>query len=103
MRILVIDDNSLHQESARQTLGGHEVTIVGTYDEAHKLLQEPRASWEAVDAELKRRGFKSPYAKDATEEERMAARAEQKSLEQELCPPRRSKLFSPTCSCPRAR
>ncbi len=86
MRILVIDDNLLHQMSARQTLGGHNVTIVGTYDEAHELLQEPRASYEAVDAELKRRGFKNFYSPDATEEEKIASRAERKLIEQELCP-----------------
>lgn len=86
MRILVIDDNQLHQASAQQTLGGHDVTIVGTYDEAHKLLQKPRASYEAVDAELKRRGFKNPYAQDATKEEKIEARAERKRIEQELCP-----------------
>ena len=87
MRILVIDDSQLHQTSARQTLGGHDVTIVGTYDEAHELLQEPRASYKAVDAELKRRGFKNPYDQDATKEEKIAARTEQKRLKQELCPP----------------
>lgn len=87
MRILVIDDNPLHHASARQTLGGHEVTIVGTYDEAHKLLEEPRAHWKAVNDELERRGFKNPYAPNMTAEERAAARAEEKRIEQELCPP----------------
>lgn len=87
MRILVIDDNQLHQASARQTLVGHDVTIIGTYDEAHKLLQEPRASYEAVTAGLERRGFKKPYAQDATEEEREATWKERERLEQELCPP----------------
>ena len=87
MRILVIDDNQLHQTSARQTLGGHDVTIVGTYDEAHKLLQEPSASREAVNAELKRLGFKEPYDRNATKEEREATWKEKARLEKELCPP----------------
>lgn len=38
MRILVIDDNPLHQESARQTLGDHDLTVASTYDEAHRLI-----------------------------------------------------------------
>ena len=38
MRILVIDDSPVHQQSARQTLGGHDLTIVGSYDEGQKLV-----------------------------------------------------------------
>ena len=38
MKVLVIDDNPIHQESARQTINNHELTIVGTYDEAHLLI-----------------------------------------------------------------
>lgn len=34
MKILVIEDSARHQESARQTLVGHDVTIVGSFDEA---------------------------------------------------------------------
>lgn len=88
MKILVIDDSQLHQQSARQTLEGHEFTIVGTYDEAHKLLQEPHANYEAVKAELERRGFtKNPYDKSTTDEEQKARWEEQKRVEVELCPP----------------
>lgn len=87
LRILVIDDTELHHQAARQTLAGHELTIVGTYDEAYVLLEKPQASYEAVKAELKRRGFKDPYADSTTEQEREAAIAEQTRLYQELCPP----------------
>ncbi len=86
MRILVIDDTPLHQESARQTLGGHDVTIVGTYDEAEKLLKIPNAPEDAVYEELKNRGFKVPWHKDTTEEEAVAARAEYAVIKDELRP-----------------
>lgn len=38
MKILVIDDSPLHQASAHRTLEGHDLTVVGTYDAAFKLL-----------------------------------------------------------------
>jgi hypothetical protein len=39
MRILVIEDSPANQQSARDTLSEHELTIVGSYDEAMKILQ----------------------------------------------------------------
>src|SRR3989344_8141335 len=86
MKILVIDDSRLHQQAARQTLEGHEFTIATTYDEAHKLLQEPCASWDAVEEELKRHGFKESYDRNASAEESAATWAERQRLEVELCP-----------------
>lgn len=38
MKILVFDDNPLHRKAAEVTLKGHELTIVGTYDEAQAAL-----------------------------------------------------------------
>ncbi len=38
MKILVIDDSSVHQQSARQTLKDHDLTVVGSYDEAVRLM-----------------------------------------------------------------
>lgn len=38
MRILVIDDNPLHQQSARQTLKDHDVTIATSYESAFRIL-----------------------------------------------------------------
>lgn len=87
MRILVIDDTSIHQMSARQTLVGHELTVVGTYDEAYELLEEPAAPWQTVSDELDRRGFKDPYAKETTDVERADRLMERIKLEKELCPP----------------
>lgn len=45
MKILVIDDSPLHQQSARQTLEGHDVTIVATYDEAVALFGLHAMPW----------------------------------------------------------
>ncbi len=40
MKVLVFDDSEIHRESARLTLGNdHNVTIVGTYDEAQEALK----------------------------------------------------------------
>ncbi|HCC22595.1 TPA: hypothetical protein DF272_00215 [Candidatus Falkowbacteria bacterium] len=38
MRILVIEDNEAHRQSAEETLRGHEVTIVESFDEAMELM-----------------------------------------------------------------
>lgn len=38
MRVLVIDDNSLHQQSARQTLKEHELLVATSYEEGFQLL-----------------------------------------------------------------
>lgn len=41
MKILVIDDSQSHQQSARQTLGAdHDLTVVGSHDEALELVGE---------------------------------------------------------------
>ncbi len=39
MKILVIDDTRVHQESAKQALIGHDLTVCASHDEADKLLQ----------------------------------------------------------------
>lgn len=38
MKILVIDDSSIHQAAAKRQLTDHDLTVVGTYDEAQALL-----------------------------------------------------------------
>ncbi|MDO8624644.1 MAG: hypothetical protein Q7R47_01070 [Candidatus Diapherotrites archaeon] len=40
MRILVIEDKKIHRESAEETLTGHEVTIVASFDEAMDLMEQ---------------------------------------------------------------
>ncbi len=72
MNILVIDDSPLHQKSACQTLSGHDLRIVGTYDEAFELLQEPdREFRRAVREELERDGYQFP-GDSASHEEKIA-------------------------------
>jgi CheY-like chemotaxis protein len=38
MKVLVIDDSPVHQESARQTLSGHDLTLATSYEEGFKAL-----------------------------------------------------------------
>lgn len=38
MKILVIDDKDLHCDSACKAFDGHELTVVGSYDDAMELL-----------------------------------------------------------------
>ena len=46
MKVLVIDDSTNHQQSARQVLSAeHDLTVVGSYDEAAKLINRPY-NWE---------------------------------------------------------
>ena len=51
MKILVIEDKELHQASARETLAGHDLTIVSSYDAAVKLLGS-KFDFEAVLSDL---------------------------------------------------
>lgn len=37
-RILVVEDDPQHQQSARDTLSGHDVTVVGSFDKAMALM-----------------------------------------------------------------
>lgn len=49
MKILVIEDSAAHRQSAIETLVGHDVTVVGSFDGAEKLLDG-----SYFDRELKR-------------------------------------------------
>jgi len=86
MKILVIDDTQANLETARQTLAGHELTLVSSYDEAYRLLQKPRAKFKAVDDELVRRGFTLPLWKLPADQMK-AADEEKRCIEDELRPP----------------
>ena len=55
MKILVIDDNPVHQASARETLAGHDVTVAKSYEEGFKILV-PLEAYKYV-----RRGEKGAY------------------------------------------
>lgn len=52
MRILVFDDSVMNQEAARAQLKDHDLTVVGTYDEAQKLL-EPGVDYDLMDEILR--------------------------------------------------
>lgn len=85
LRILVIDDNPIHQESARQTLEGHDLTIVGTYDEACQKLQKPYPNYREVSAALDKLHPKK--VADMNEEERKMRDTDQERLMKEFTPP----------------
>lgn len=52
MRILVVDDKDMHRQSARETLEGHELTVVSSFDEAIEQLKE-KDKYDAVLTDLK--------------------------------------------------
>jgi CheY-like chemotaxis protein len=66
MKVLVIDDKAANREAAKQTITGHELTIVGSWDEAVKLL-EVRYDEQATKAKLVAAGF--PATSDKLEGE----------------------------------
>ena len=64
MRILVFDDNQTHRAAAQAQLKDHDLTVVGTYDEAQKLLT-PQFDYEKASATLKSQfGDFNPYRSD---------------------------------------
>lgn len=78
MKILVFDDTEAHRKSAEATIKGHDLMVVGTYDEAQKALipQTDHKLVESIRADLlKEAGIKpgfDPWGKDkgASEEEK---------------------------------
>lgn len=40
MKILVVDDKSVHLDAAKAQLGGHDLVLADTYDQGQKLLQD---------------------------------------------------------------
>jgi len=64
MRILVFDDNQTHRAAAQAQLKDHDLTVVGTYDEAQELLT-PQFDYEKASAILKGQfGDFNPYRSD---------------------------------------
>lgn len=64
MRILVFDDNETHRAAAHAQLKDHDLTVVGTYDEAQKLLT-PQRDYKKASAILKGQfGDFDPYGSD---------------------------------------
>lgn len=58
MKILVFDDNQTHRTAAQAQLKDHDLTVVGTYDEAQKLLTPQ------LDEELATRIYTKKYDGD---------------------------------------
>lgn len=70
LNILVIDDSVNHQQSARQVLGAdHDLTVVGSHDEALKLLETKRdeAKYETLRAQYKEQGVEDYYERASAE------------------------------------
>lgn len=64
MRIMVLDDNQINRAAAQAQLKDHDLTVVGTYDEAQKQLT-PQCNYEKVSTTLKREfGDFKPYCSD---------------------------------------
>jgi CheY-like chemotaxis protein len=69
MKILVVEDKEKHRKSAEETLAGHEVTIVGSFNEAMNLLKR-KIDNENVKRLLLEAGHptKNPYYEDGAKQ-----------------------------------
>lgn len=64
MKILVFDDNASHRAAAEAQLKDHDITVVGTYDEAQELLT-PQLDYEKARGTLEKQfGDFNPYRSD---------------------------------------
>lgn len=75
MKILVFDDSAIHRKAAAALLKGHDVTIVGTYDEAEKALTPQTDYDKKKDLFFAKYGDRDPYKSgidEALRGERMA-------------------------------
>lgn len=76
MKVLVFDDGHQHRLSAQASLKGHDVTVVGTYDEAQQALvpQFDFDKFESIRGDLLRQsglpGDFNPWRGGATEEQK---------------------------------
>lgn len=69
LKILVFDDTGEHRESAKLLLGtDHDLTVVGTYDEAQELLLPKYDDGFALDLFAERYGDRAPYKRDGMSE-----------------------------------
>lgn len=100
MKVLVIDDSQVHRASAEQTLTDHDLTVVGTYEEASRLLQQPCASQTDVDMALIRAGFRTPRHNNP-EDRHADFDREKKRFEDELRPEPFEGCYA-ICLCHRA-
>jgi len=91
LRILVFDDNELHRKAAVDQLGEyHDLVVVGTYDEAQKLLT-PYIDKDKFKMLLNQAGFAdnfNPYNEDVSKEKAEAYYEAQEKFNKEVivCP-----------------
>lgn len=69
MKIMVFDDNATHRAAAKAQLNGHDVTVVGTYDEAQSLLKPKLDSDRAHDIFAAKYGDRKPYTSEGISKE----------------------------------
>ena len=62
MKILVFDDSQIHREAAKLSLMGHDLTVVGTYDEAQDALVPKCDHGHGVALFKAKYGNTDPYA-----------------------------------------
>jgi DNA-binding NarL/FixJ family response regulator len=72
MKILVFDDSELHRRAAEVLLAGHNLTVVGTYEEAEKALSQDVDHEKAEEILRAEFGDFNPYKEGATEEQKKA-------------------------------
>src|SRR3989344_2002805 len=78
MRILVFDDNQTNRAAAQAQLKDHDLTVVGTYDEAQKLLM-PQYNYKEASKILKGQfGNFNPYGSKGSEAKKAEYFAAQK-------------------------
>lgn len=73
MKVLVFDDSAIHRQAALLTLGEHDLTVVGTYDEAAKLLSAV-LDYDEADRLFKERYSGSPYDRDGISDQERETR-----------------------------
>ena len=82
MKILVFDDNETHRAAAHAQLKNHDLTVVGTYDEAQKLLT-PQFDREKASQTLESQfGDFNPYLSDDEAKKAEYFAAENVAMEQ---------------------
>lgn len=58
MKVLVVEDKEMHRQSARETLQGHDITIVASFDAAMEILKSG-INREKVTRLVERAGYRS--------------------------------------------
>lgn len=81
MKILVFDDTATHRAAAQAQLKDYDLTVVGTYDEAHKLLATS-VNFDKAKQIMVDTGIQRPDMKSTPEERRVWDAEWRKATEQ---------------------